>query len=488
MLASYLLSRTLIPNMVHYMLKPEVKLYALGAHGESAGGKGFIWRAHYLFNRRFEMMRASYTGLLHWALDHRAGVLAGFGIFVAASLTLMVFTGRDFFPTVDSGQMRLHAMAPTGTRIEETEVLFSKIDDEIRHVIPPQEIDTIIDNIGIPFGGFNLAFGDVSTLGTADGDILISLKPEDHGPTADYTVKLRRRLHQRFPEATFFFEPANITNQILNFGLPAPIDLQVVGRDPRNYQIAESLAERISHIPGAADVHVHQIMDYPELRINVDRSKAGQLGLQQRDVTNSLLISLSSSGQVQPNEWLNWDNGVSYFMAVQTPQYRMDTLDALMRTPISAPLGSVLSSTASSPSGSAEFSNSTIGSGPSQNSQAYGNPGAGAGGPQLLSNVATVERGVSPEIINHYNVQPVFDVYANVDRRDLGSVGTGVEKIMRRVREKLPRGTTLDLRGQVRHDGNLILPAGPGNDLRGRAGLPADGGEFPDRGSIRSSF
>ncbi|MGO4883433.1 MAG: efflux RND transporter permease subunit [Bryobacteraceae bacterium] len=450
MLASYLLSRTLIPNMVHYMLKPEVKLYALGAHGESAGGKGFIWRAHYLFNRRFEMMRASYTGLLHWALDHRAGVLAGFGIFVAASLTLMVFTGRDFFPTVDSGQMRLHAMAPTGTRIEETEVLFSKIDDEIRHVIPPQEIDTIIDNIGIPFGGFNLAFGDVSTLGTADGDILISLKPEDHGPTADYTVKLRRRLHQRFPEATFFFEPANITNQILNFGLPAPIDLQVVGRDPRNYQIAESLAERISHIPGAADVHVHQIMDYPELRINVDRSKAGQLGLQQRDVTNSLLISLSSSGQVQPNEWLNWDNGVSYFMAVQTPQYRMDTLDALMRTPISAPLGSVLSSTASSPSGSAEFSNSTIGSGPSQNSQAYGNPGAGAGGPQLLSNVATVERGVSPEIINHYNVQPVFDVYANVDRRDLGSVGTGVEKIMREYEGKLPRGTTLDLRGQVR--------------------------------------
>ena len=450
MLASYLLSRTLIPNMVHYMLKPEVKLYALGAHGESAGGKGVVWRVHYIFNRRFEMMRSSYTGLLHWALDHRGPVLAGFGIFAAASLMLVVFMGRDFFPTVDSGQMRLHAMAPTGTRIEETEVLFSKIDDEIRHVIPAHEIDTIIDNIGIPFGGFNLAFGDISTLGTGDGDILISLKPEDHGPTADYTVKLRNRLHQKFPDATFFFEPANITNQILNFGLPAPIDLQVVGRDPRNYQIAEALAERISHIPGAADVHVHQIVDYPELRINVDRSKAGQLGLQQRDVSNSLLISLSSSGQVAPNEWLNWSNGVSYGMAVQTPQYRMDSLAALMRTPISAPIGGVLSTTATSSAGTAGASNSAVGSSPSQSSLAYGNPGAAAGGPQLLSNLASVSRGVAPEIINHYNVQPVFDVYANVDRRDLGGVGSAVEKIMQEFSGKLPRGTSFDLRGQVR--------------------------------------
>jgi multidrug efflux pump subunit AcrB len=450
MLASYLLSRTLIPNMVHFMLKPEVKLYALGEHGESAGGQGIIWRAHYLFNRRFEMMRSSYTGLLHWTLDHRAPVLAGFGVFVAASLMLMAFVGRDFFPTVDSGQMRLHAMAPTGTRIEETEVLFSKIDDEIRRVIPAHQIDTIIDNIGIPFGGFNLAFGDISTLGNGDGDILISLKPDDHGPTAEYTVKLREALRRKFPQATFFFEPANITNQILNFGLPAPIDLQVAGRDPRNYQIAEELAERISHIPGAADVHVHQIVDYPEIRVNVDRSKAGQLGLQQRDVSNSLLISLSSSGQVQPNEWLNWSNGVSYFLAVQTPQYRMDSMAALMRTPISSPIASALSTTPTSSAGTAGALNSSVGSSPNQNSMAYGNPGAAAGGPQLLSNMATVERGVAPEIINHYNVQPVFDVYANVDRRDLGSVGTGVEKIMREYTGKLPRGTSFDLRGQVR--------------------------------------
>jgi len=431
------------------MLKPEVKLYALGAHGESAGGEGFVWRAHYLFNRRFEMMRSSYAGLLHAALDHRGPVLAGFGIFVAASLFLSVFVGRDFFPYVDSGQMRLHAMAPTGTRIEETEVLFAKIDDEIRRVIPAREIDSILDNIGVPFGGFNLAFGDISTLGTGDGDILVSLKEGEHGSTAEYTDRLRKQLHRRFPNIEIFFEPANITNQILNFGLPAPIDLQIVGRDPRNFSIAQKLAERISHIPGAADVHVHQIVDYPELRINVDRSKAGQFGLQQRDVTNSLLISLSSSGQVSPNEWLNWTNGVNYSLAVQTPQYRLDTLAKLMRTPISAPLAGVLSNTATS-SGSANASDSTVGNAPSQNSLAYGNPGAAPSGPQLLSNLASVSRGVAPEIINHYNVQPVFDVYANTDRQDLGSVGAGVEKIMREFSGKLPRGTSFELRGQVR--------------------------------------
>ncbi|MFN7996061.1 MAG: efflux RND transporter permease subunit [Bryobacteraceae bacterium] len=225
--------------------------------------------------------------------------------------------------------------------------------------------------------------------------------------------------------------------------------MQIVGRDPRNYQIAQELARRISRIPGAADVHVHQIVDYPELRINVDRSKAGQLGLQQRDVTNSLLISLSSSGQVAPNEWLNWTNGVTYSMAVQTPQYRVDSLAALMRTPVSAPIGPILSNTATSLSGTANASSSAVGNGPSQASLAYGNPGAASGGPQLLSNLASVQRGVAPEIVNHYNVQPVFDVYANVDRSDLGSVASGVTKIMNEFSGKLPRGTTFDLRGQV---------------------------------------
>jgi len=450
MLASYLLSRTLIPTMVHYMLRPEVKLYARGQHGETAGGKGIIWSAHYVFNRRFESMRESYTSLLHWCLEHRGPVLVSFALFIAASLCLAGFIGRDFFPTVDSGAMRLHARAPSGTRIESTEMLFADIENEIRQVIPPREIDTIIDNIGLPNGGFNLAFGDTATIGVSDGDILISLKGEDRGPTAEYIGLLRKRLHQRFPDVVFFFEAANITNQILNFGLPAPIDVQVVGRNAAaNYPIALQIEEQIARIPGAADVHIHQVVDYPEINLDVDRSKAGQVGLTQKDVSNSLLISLSGSGQVAPTQWLDWRTGVSYSVTVQTPQYRIDSLQALMRTPIVAPFANVNSTTATSLAGTANATNASVGTSPSQASEAYGNPGASSGGPQLLSNLAGVRRGAAPEIINHYNVQPVFDVYANVYGRDLGSVGSAVEKIIAEMTPKLPRGTSIDLRGQI---------------------------------------
>jgi len=450
MMASYLLSRTLIPTMVHHMLRPEVKLYAQGLHGETAGGRGIIWRVHYLFNRRFELMRASYSTLLHWCLDHRAPVLGGFAFFVVASLCLAPLVGRDFFPTVDSGQMRLHARMPSGTRLERTEERFADIEREIRQTIPNREIDTIIDNMGIPNGGFNLAFGDNPTLGVGDGDILISLKADEHGSTAEYTDRLRKRLHQRFPDIVFFFEAANITNQILNFGLPAPIDVQVLGRNAAvNYQIAQDLERRVARIPGAADVHIHQVVDYPEIDVDVDRDKAGQVGLTQKDVSNSLLISLSSSGQIAPTQWLDWRTGVSYFVSVQTPQYRMNSLPALMRTPITPPLGPMQSNTPTSMSGIANAGLASIGSGPNQNSTAYGNPGASAVNAQLLSNLAAVRRGVAPEIVNHYNVQPVFDVYANVDRRDLGAVGSAVERIVEDASSKAPRGTTIDLRGQI---------------------------------------
>jgi multidrug efflux pump subunit AcrB len=450
MMASYFLSRTLIPTMVHYLLKPEVKLYAMGEEGESAGGTGPIWRAHYLFNHLFEKLRDAYTALLDWSLDHRAVVLSGFSLFVVASLALIPLVGQDFFPTVDSGQMRLHARPATGTRLEQAELIFADIEREIRDVIPPREIDTIIDNIGLPNSTFNLAFGDSATIGTSDGDILISLQHGEHGSTVEYTGRLRKRLHEKFPGTIFFFEPANITNQILNFGLPSPIDLQVVGRNEKaNYALAQKLAERISHIPGAADVHIHQVVDYPEIRLNVDRSKAVQLGLTQQDVSNSLLISLASSGQVSPTYWLNWANGVSYHMAVQTPQYRLNSLAAIMRTPVGGQSAGLVSSTADSIVGTANGNNSNIGSGPNQSSAAYGNPGANAGAPQLLSNLAGVERGVAPEIINHYNVMPVFDVYANLDRRDLGSVGAAVEKIMDETSKTAPKGTTLELRGQI---------------------------------------
>src|SRR5579883_259871 len=449
MLASYLLSRTLVPTMVHYLLKLEVAMYRRGEHGEGGTAEvhPLIWRIHFAFNRIFERFRAAYAGLLDWALDHRAPVLAGFVLFVGASMGLIYFVGSDFFPTVDSGQIRLHARAPAGTRIEKTELIFADVENEIRRVIPASELDTVLDNIGLPPGGFNIGFGDNPNIGTSDGDILISLNPE-HTSTEIYTDRLRKRLNEKFPEETFYFEAANITNQILNFGLPAPIDVQVTGREAApNYQIAKQLAERIAQIPGAADVHIHQVVDAPELRINVDRVKAGQIGLTQRDVANSMLISLSGSGQVAPNQWLNWKNGVNYQILVQTPQYKLDSVDALMRTPIAPVNGALVTNTANSMAGSAMAGNSFTGAAPSGSSSAYGNPGALPYQTQLLSNLATVEHRSADEIVNHYNVQPAFDIYANVDRTDLGSVTSKVMKIMNQT--QIPKSSSLTLRGQA---------------------------------------
>ncbi|HEY3740739.1 MAG TPA: efflux RND transporter permease subunit, partial [Bryobacteraceae bacterium] len=261
---------------------------------------------------------------------------------------------------------------------------------------------------------------------------------------------LRARLRSKFPDCSFFFEAANITNQILNFGLPAPVDLQVTGRDAdANYKLAKKIEKEIAALPGAADVHVHQVVDYPEIKVNVDRSKANLVGMTERDVTNSLLISLSSSGQVAPNEWLNYVNGVNYQIAVQTPQIRLDSFDALLRTPI-APTGSGTPSAGGTEStGIADQNNYSIGTTPSQSGSQYGNPGAASSRTQLLTNLATLQRGASPEIVNHYDVQPVFDVYANVARRDLGGMRSDVEKIIKKYRKNLPQATTIDLRGQA---------------------------------------
>ena len=448
MLASYLLSRTLIPTMVHYLLKSEVSLYQLGIDGESAGGTGVFWRLHHWFNGLFERLRFRYIGLLDWSLRHRGRVLTTFGVIFLGSMGLTWLIGEDFFPTVDSGQMRLHARAPAGTRIEETEVRFAEIERVIRQTIPANEMDTILDNIGVPNSWTSLAQGDNPTISSADGELLISLNEGKHGSTRDYEIQLRKRLNDKFPDMSFFFQPANITNQILNFGLPAPIDLQVVGRDTDvNYKIAQRLAARIARIPGAADVHIHQVVDQPEIRLNVDRIKAAQLGLTQRDVTGNMLISLSGTNTIAPNFWVG-PNGVNYNVGVQTPQYKIDSLDALLRTPVSPATSVVDSTTAASQGGSATAGNASVGASPSGASQAYGNPGAIAGSTQLLSNLVTVSRGYGPVIVNHYNVQPVFDVYANVDRRDLGGVGSEVEKIMHEEEAHLPRGTTFDLRGQ----------------------------------------
>jgi multidrug efflux pump subunit AcrB len=442
MLASYLLSRTLVPTMMAYLLEAE--------HGAANERRGLFQRGHDLFNRAFEELRYRYTGLLDWALHHRGRTVAAFGAFFAASLGLGLLVGEDFFPAVDSGQMRLHARGPVGMRIEETELRFSDLEREIRSVIPQDEIDMLIDNIGIPNSWPAIAQGDIPTISSADGEILISLNKEKHAPTRDYEVRLRKRLRERFPDMTFFFQPANITSQILNFGLPAPIDLQVVGRNAEaNYAIAQKLARRIARIPGAADVHVHQVADQPVIRLDVDRAKASQMGLTQRDVTSSMLISLTGSGTVAPNFWMNWTNGVNYNIGVQTPQYRIDSLDALMRTPIAAASNAVNTTTPGSLAGAATAGPSAIGASPSGNSQAYGNPGAAAGGTALLANLASARRSYMPVIVNHYNVWPVFDVFANVDRRDLGGVGAEVLKIMQEEEPHLPRGTSFTLRGQV---------------------------------------
>lgn len=446
MLASYLLSRTLVATMAHRMLKAE--LMDLARYGHGSARRGIFGRIHDLFQRGFENLRVLYGAQLARALRHRFAVIAAFVLFAGGSMALVRLVGRDFFPTVDSGQLRLHARAPSGTRIEQAEVLFSRIEEEIRRVIPAEEIRTITDNIGLPNGSLNLAYSDNPTIGTGDGEIMISLRPE-HAPTAGYATRLRKRLRQQFPDVTFFFEAANITNQILNFGLPSPIDIQISGRDPKNHQLAGKIAARVAEVPGTADVHIHQVVDHPEIRLDVNRNKAGMLGLTQRDVSTSMLISLSGTAQVAPNQWLNWANGVNYNIGVQTPQYRIDSLDALLRTPISTASGGVSTSTNTSIAGIANATSSFNGAGPSQATLAYGNPGALNGSTQMLSNLVEVSRGQAPAIVNHYNVQPVFDVYANVDRRDLGGVGDEVEKIVAEFSKSLPRGTAIEVRGQL---------------------------------------
>src|SRR3954447_22326167 len=400
MFASYFLSRTLVPTMMHFLLPTEVELYQPKEGEEPEQAKGWIWRVHMRFEHRFEKMRERYRSALDWTLHHRAIVILLFGLFVGGSSILTFAIGRDFFPYVDSNQMRLHVSPPLGTRIEQAEVIFASVEQEIRKEIPDGRVDMLLDNIGLPNSGINLAYGNSASISNSDGDILISLK-EGKRQTREFSRSLREKLKAKFPEVTFFFTPANITNQILNFGLPAPIDLQVIGRNPvENFQIAEDLLRQVQRIPGAVDVHIHQRISYPTIQVNVDRNKAQQIGLQQRDVATSMLISLSGSGQTAPNQWLNPQNGVNYQVVVQSPQYRIDSFEALQRTPIT--------STASNNS-------------------------------QLLANLATLKRDVSTIVIDHYNVQPTYDIYADADRRDLGGVADAIHKIMK-AQKKLPGG------------------------------------------------
>ena len=344
------------------------------------------------------------------------------GALVLVSCCLIPFLGRDFFPSVDAGQLRLHVRAPAGTRLESTQERFFQVGRVIREVIPPNEIQNVLDNIGLPTSGINLAFSDNATISSADGEILVALNP-NHKPTAQYVKILREKLHHDFPDMEFYFSAPDIVSQILNFGIPSPIDIQVTGRDPKGYDIANQIKTRVAQIPGAVDAHVHQLVHGPDLRVNVDRTRAEQIGLTQSNVAQTMLISLSSSGQTAPNYWLNFQNGVNYQVAVQTPQYKMDTLQDLKNTPVVAP---------------------------------------GLPRPELLGNLATIERRESPVIVNHYNVQPVFDVLANVQGRDLGGVADQVNKVVDEFKSKLPRGTFLSVRGQVQSMNSSFAGLGAG--------------------------
>ncbi|BDI28218.1 RND transporter [Capsulimonas corticalis] len=418
MLASYVLSRTLVPIMTLLMLRKEAHLYQSAS--EPSSGDVF-WKVSHAFNERFERLRDNYCAALTGMLYSRRRTTLYFISFFVASIGLVFFIGRDFFPSVDAGQIRLHVRVPAGTRLEETAHVFNRVEGVIKQTIPAKDLSMTLQNVGLSANGVNLAFSDSSTIGPSDGEILVSLK-EGHGSTADYVDELRAKLNKQFPNCTFFFQPADIVSQILNFGLPAPIDVQVVGRSPANFAIANKMAEEIRKIPGAADVHVHQVLDVPSINVNVNRDRAIGLGLTQRDVANSMLISLSSSGQSAPNYWLDPKNGVNYSVAVQTPQRDLSNLSALGDTPVNA----------------------------------------SGGQSEILDNVATMSRGLSPQVINHYNVQPVYDVYVNVSGRDLGGVSDEVAKIVAKYQKGLPKGTTTIIRGQAQSMNDSFVGLGVG--------------------------
>lgn len=424
MLTSYMLSRTLVPTMVHYLLASEVAMYGgRPEEGQSTTPvkRGLIWRVHDRFNHHFDKLKDFYGHCLAWALGNRALVAMTFAGFVVMSLGLAPLIGRDFFPNVDSGQIRLHVRAPAGTRIEETERYFARISDVIHEVIPDDEISKVIDNIGIPNSGINLALSDGSLMSSADGEVLVSLA-EHHAPTAGYIRDLRVKLNERFPDLTFYFQPPDIVTQVLNFGLAAPIDVQLVGprgNYSKNFEIARMLRDRIAEIPGAVDAHLQQVPLTPELSVETDRTLLSQLGMSQRDVSSDLLVSLSSSGQAAPNYWLDPKSGVQYPLAVQTPQYKVDSVAAITQTPVIQENGN------------------------------NGNAPTSMANSQLMGNLVKVGHRFGPTNVTHYNIAQSFDILASVQGTDLGRVSAAIDKLLADIRPTLPRGTTVAVRGQV---------------------------------------
>jgi CzcA family heavy metal efflux pump len=401
MLASYLLSRTLIPTLVMYIMR--------GHEHRAEAPRSFLGRFQRGFEHKFEDFRRGYERLLETTLEHRGFFVLCFLAFCLLSLGLFFFLGQDFFPQVDAGLLRLHVRARPGLRVEETARLCDEIEAVLREEIPKGQLQTILDNIGLPNSGINQSYSSNGTIGTSDAEILIALDPEHHLPTAGLTRHLRELLPRRFPGTEFFFQPADIVTQILNFGLPAPIDVQIIGADMQSsYVIAQQIANKMRHIPGTADVHVQQLLSLPTLHMDIDRTRATQLGITAGNVAQSVLISLSGSFQTSPNFWLNPKNEVTYQMAVQSPQYRMTSMQDLMTIPVTSPQG-----------------------------------------PQLLSNLVQVYPVSRAATVNHWNVAPVIDVYASTQDRDLGAVATDTDKVLKTFDGHLPRGTRIVVRGQV---------------------------------------
>jgi multidrug efflux pump subunit AcrB len=423
MIASYILSRTVVPTMAKYLLRGHE--HEAAARERAKTSRNVLIRFQAAFERGFDAVRLRYHGMLELCQRHAKAFLVGFmGLAVLSAALLYPYLGQDFFPSVDSGQFKIHLRAHTGTRIEDVASLCDQVDQAIRELIPPDELVTVIDNVGLPYSGINTTYSNSAPIGPADADIQVSLA-EKHRPTPEYVQHLREELHRRFPGVTFYELPVDIVTQILNFGLPAPLDIQVVGNDlAGNRAWAERLLDQVKRVAGTADLRIQQPFDAPALKVDVDRTKALQMGLSQRDVANSLLTATSGSFQTSPSFWLNPQNGVSYNIAVQAPQYSLDSLQDLQNIPLAIP----------------------------------GKPGT------ILSNVANITRGSAPGTVSHYNIAPAIDIFGNVVGTDLASVDGQIEKLIAGAKKDLPRGSRVFVRGQVQtmHTSFLGLLVGLG--------------------------
>jgi multidrug efflux pump subunit AcrB len=423
MLASYVLSRTLVPILIDVLVKNE-------KHGHDPNHQPTNIFGHIRagFERGFTRFHRAYVGLLHVVIDHRVVTLSVVGTTLATAAVLFTFVGTDYFPEIDAGQMTLHVRALSGTRIEQTELLFQQVEETVRQVVPRNEIGTIIDNIGLPASNYNFAFGNGTFVAYNDGQVLVTLKP-GHGSTLDYQKRLRSVLHQRFPASVFYFEAADIITQILDFGVPSQIDVQVNGRHAdKDLQVAKAIAAKLKRVRGAVDVHVQQITDAPEYFVQVDRQRAAELGLTEQQVATDLNVSLSGSFQVSPNFWSDPVSGIPYQVWVQTPEYRNDSITSLTNTPLLISAGS--------------------------------RPGPSA--VQLLSNVATLTRGSEQTVGNHVNTQPTYDVYAAVQDRDLGGVESDIGQIVSDEQKQLEAPDRISVRGQIQSKDQAFFHIGIG--------------------------